>query len=283
MSEHLPWFRLYTEIIDDEEVAMLAFEDRWHFVAMMAMKGKGVLDKEYKSEDYRDRLIAKKLGLDVVTFKDVRARLMDAGLIDELCNPSAWEKRQRRSDKDKTGAARQARFRERKEQKKVAKELPKRNSNALRNGPVTRLDTDTDTEKEGKSVTDVTAEPEKVTADKQKQKTDSDSPKGKEKTDYDRLNQVAEVFNENLPALVTAELPQPMNWKRINSIKSIERERPKFQNIRTWEWFFSGVAELDYLSGTGKRKFKGGLDYFLHPDNFASAFEEVQALSEESA
>ena len=46
----LPWLRLYTEIIDDEKLGLLAFEDRWHFIAILCLKGKGVLDGEPDTE-----------------------------------------------------------------------------------------------------------------------------------------------------------------------------------------------------------------------------------------
>ena len=40
----LPWFRLYAEAIDDEKLRLLAFEDRWHFIALMCCMGQGILD-----------------------------------------------------------------------------------------------------------------------------------------------------------------------------------------------------------------------------------------------
>ena len=40
-----PWFRLYNEIIDDEKLLLLAFQDRWHYVALLALKNKGVRDE----------------------------------------------------------------------------------------------------------------------------------------------------------------------------------------------------------------------------------------------
>ena len=34
----MPWFRLYHRMIDDEKLRLLAFEDRWHFVAPTTCK-----------------------------------------------------------------------------------------------------------------------------------------------------------------------------------------------------------------------------------------------------
>lgn len=134
MTSGLPWFRLYTEIIDDEIVTLLAFEDRWHFVVFMALKRRGVTDKKFPSEEFRERALAKKLGLDIEAFKDVRSRLVDAGLIDKKCHPIAWDKRQMASDTDPTNAERQARYRERKKQKAAMKNGRNVNSNATVTG-----------------------------------------------------------------------------------------------------------------------------------------------------
>lgn len=134
----LPWLRLYTEIIDDEKLGLLAFEDRWHFVALLCLKGKGVLDTEPEIEMLA-RKVALKMGLTGVELEKVTKRLARMGLIDcENFQPLAWDSRQFSSDQDGTAAERQKRFRE------------SRKRNALRNGdgnaPVTRLDTDTDTD-----------------------------------------------------------------------------------------------------------------------------------------
>lgn len=136
----LPWLRLYTEIIDDEKLGLLAFEDRWHFVALLCLKGKGVLDTEPDIEMLA-RKVALKMGLTGVELEKVAKRLARMGLIDcETFQPLAWDSRQFSSDQDGTAAERQKRFRE------------SRKRNALRNGdgnaPVTRLDADTDTDKE---------------------------------------------------------------------------------------------------------------------------------------
>jgi hypothetical protein len=92
-----------------------------------------VLDSHTGSDTFRERMIAVGLGLSDDKRADAKARLIDAGLIDDKWQPLAWEKRQRRSDQDPTGAERQQRWRER---------------NSLRNGGVTPLDIDRDIEEE---------------------------------------------------------------------------------------------------------------------------------------
>lgn len=134
----LPWFRLYTEMIDDEKLGLLAFEDRWHFVALLCLKGKGVLDSETDA-DMLQRKVALKMGLTVAELEKVVSRLARMGLIDkETFQPLAWDARQMQSD---SSAERVRAYRERQKQ---GKKEAKRDGNVT----VTAQDTDTDTDKE---------------------------------------------------------------------------------------------------------------------------------------
>lgn len=129
MGKKLPWFRAYTEMVDDEKLRLLAFEDRWHFVALLCLKGQGVLDE---SDALLFRKVAVKLGVDMRTLEEVARRLAEVGLIDEkTLQPLAWENRQYKSD---SSAERTRAYRER----------MKRH----RDVTVTVQDTDTDTDKE---------------------------------------------------------------------------------------------------------------------------------------
>jgi len=130
----LPWLRLYTEIIDDEKLGLLAFEDRWHFTALLCIKGKGILDS---GDDFEmmQRKVALKLGLTCSELEKVITRLSRMGLIDaKTYQPIAWDERQMKSDVDPTNSDRQRRFKERKKAEKLG------------NASVTVLDTDTDTD-----------------------------------------------------------------------------------------------------------------------------------------
>lgn len=107
----MPWFRAYTEMIDDEKLRLLAFEDRWHFMAILCLKGQGVLDV---ADPLMMRKVAVKMGLDLRTLEEVTRRLAEVGLIDQLTlEPLKWEDRQMRSDTDSTAADRKRRQRER--------------------------------------------------------------------------------------------------------------------------------------------------------------------------
>jgi len=137
-----PWFRMYTEAVDDEKLRLLAFEDRWHFVAILCCKGKGVLDTG--NIPMMRRMVAVKLGLDLRELDEVARRLSDVGLVDpETLQPLAWDHRQFQSDKstDRVRA-----YRERARNK--GETLRKRSETVS----VTAQDTDTDTETETEKV-----------------------------------------------------------------------------------------------------------------------------------
>ena len=133
----LPWLRLYTEIIDDEKLGLLSFEDRWHFVAILCLKGKGVIDGEQDPEMLQ-RKVALKIGLSVAELEKMAKRLSRMGLIDsETFQPVAWSARQMQSD---TSTDRVQAYRERMKQ-------VKREGNVS----VTAQEEDTDTDKEDSS------------------------------------------------------------------------------------------------------------------------------------
>jgi len=162
MSKPLPWFRMYTEAVDDEKLRLLAFEDRWHFVALLCCKGMGILDD---ATPLLFRKVAVKLGLDVRTLEEVARRLAELGLIDEkTLQPIAWEARQMKSDSDSTAAERKRRQREREreagaesgaspaeqgsEQCHDDGERDDTDASRVTGTDVTRTDIDTDTDKE---------------------------------------------------------------------------------------------------------------------------------------
>jgi len=132
----LPWFRLYNRIVDDEKLRLLAFEDRWHFIALCCLKSSGLLNEP--EGELRDRKIAVKLGVQVRELEEVSRRLREVGLIDETLSPLAWDELQYRSD---NSTDRVKKYREK-----------QRGSDAkrFRNVPVTVQDTDTDTDTEKK-------------------------------------------------------------------------------------------------------------------------------------
>lgn len=128
-----PWFRVYTEMVDDEKLRLLAFEDRWHYVAILCCKGKGMLDS---GDDHPMvmRKLSVKLGLTVRETETVLMRLHEVGLVDaDTAIPTGWDDRQFISDSST-------------ERVKAYREKMKRKGNVS----VTVQDTDTDTDTEKK-------------------------------------------------------------------------------------------------------------------------------------
>lgn len=146
----LPWFRTYTRMVDDDKLKLLAFEDRWHFVALLCLKGEGLLDKG-DAPALLMRKVAVKLGLDVRSLEEVARRLAEVGLIEQATlQPSKWATLQMRSDTDNTAAERKRRQRQRK--KDAASEGEEdghddvTGESRVTGTNVTRTDTDTDTD-----------------------------------------------------------------------------------------------------------------------------------------
>lgn len=77
MSSKMPWFRAYTEMVDDEKLRLLAFEDRWHFVALLCLKGQGLIDE---GGSLLMRKVALKMGLTLTELAEVMKRLEAVGL-----------------------------------------------------------------------------------------------------------------------------------------------------------------------------------------------------------
>jgi len=123
---------MYSEAVDDEKLRLLAFEDRWHFVALLCCKAKGFLDED---GELLRRKVAVKLGLDMRALDEVARRLAEVGLIDgKTLQPLAWEDRQFRSDSST-------------ERVRAYRERTKRYSNVPETAQETETETETETEK----------------------------------------------------------------------------------------------------------------------------------------
>lgn len=97
-----PWFRMYSEFVSDPKVQLLAFEDQRHFIALLCLKCNETLDSAAPSQAFRDRMIAKALGLSPDAALEAKRRLLEVGLIDQEWQPVAWETRQYESDSSAT-------------------------------------------------------------------------------------------------------------------------------------------------------------------------------------
>lgn len=101
----MPWLRLYSEMIDDEKIRLLAFEDRWHYVALLCCKCSGLLDAGDTPELLR-RKLGVKMGLAQRELEATANRLAEVGLINsETFQPLGWDDRQMRSDSSRERVA----------------------------------------------------------------------------------------------------------------------------------------------------------------------------------
>lgn len=116
-----PWFRAYAEFVTDPKVQLLAFDDQRHYFCLLCLKCNGTLDSKVPSEDYRNRMIAKSLGLDLVSALEARRRLAEVGLVGDDWQPVNWDKRQYEHDHS---TDRVRRHRERKSQQAVSVKRP---------------------------------------------------------------------------------------------------------------------------------------------------------------
>lgn len=126
----MPWLRLYHRIIDDEKVRLLAFEDRWHFVAVLCLKADGLLDEADGALKWRK--VAVKMGVQARELDEIKRRLIEVGLVDENMHPIAWDALQYKSDSSTE------RVRKHREKSKASK------GETLRNVSATPPDTDTE-------------------------------------------------------------------------------------------------------------------------------------------
>ncbi len=129
---NLQWFRLYHRIIDDEKIRLIAFEDRWHFIAVCCLKADGLLDEP--DSQLKWRKVAVKMGVQLRELDEIKRRLCEVGLVDENMQPMAWDELQYRSD---TSTERVRKYREKTKVK--PDETP-------RNVSVTTQETETDTD-----------------------------------------------------------------------------------------------------------------------------------------
>jgi len=146
--KHNPWFRMYTEAVDDEKLRLLAFEDRWHYVAILCLKGQGLLDDD-SDPSLRMRKIAVKMGVQLRELDEIARRLAEVGLVDQdTLQPVKWDIRQFRSDSSRERVAKH-----RENQRNQQDSEVKRPCNVTVTPPDTDTDTEADTEKRGKGKT----------------------------------------------------------------------------------------------------------------------------------
>lgn len=252
MSNH--WFRMYSDFLEDTKMLGLAFEDQRHFIGVLALKSSGVLDQDCTPE-IMDRLVAQRLWIDHSAIREVKRRLLEAGLIFDDWTPKAWEKRQFISDKDQTRAERQQRYRD------------KKAGNALRNAPVTAevtpLDTETDTEEEANASL---SEPDKPVADR---------------VDACPHQKIIGVYHEVLPELPGVVISRWAASQGADHLRTRWREDRRHQSIDFWKGFFSTVRTSKHWMGENERGWKADLRWLMERRNFDKVITQMVYLRQQ--
>jgi len=230
-----PWFRLYTEIIDDEKMRLLAFEDRWHYVAILCCKNAGLLDVG-DSNAMLMRKLGVKLGLASRELEAALLRLEEVGLIDaSTAQPAAWDERQFLSD---SSTSRVKAYRERKKQ--------------AGNVSVTAQDTDTDKDSEEDKAYTSSVE------------AFSNCPHSEIVDLYHRYmpaNPRMKVWNGDRAKSLMAR------WREDPKRQSLDYWERFFKHCSS-SMFLTGRTE-----GSQGRPFLPGLDWMVKPSNFAKIIE----------
>lgn len=133
----MQWFRLYSRIIDDKKIKLLAFEDRWHFVALCCLKSSGELDEV--DGDLRSRQVAVALGVQLAELDEILRRLRAVKLIDSDMQPVKWDSLQFKRD---NSTERVQAHRERKQNQ--PRNDMKRGETVSKRPPETETDTETE-------------------------------------------------------------------------------------------------------------------------------------------
>ena len=264
------WFRMYSEAVDDDKLRLLAFEDRWHFVAILCCKTQGVLDCHPET---LERRVAVKLGLQLRDADEVKRRLMEVDLIDDNWQPVNWDKRQPTSDGDPTNSERQRRFREKKRQEKSETQEKSTSSSGVTdsNGvtvtKITALELELELEQETEKMVEVgnfITTPARASV-KPTQKNHHHPHHG----DFS-IEKVSQVYDE-----ICHELPrcniQIALTTRANIGFLLAANKPGSDEEK-WRTYFEYVTESDFLMGRKPGKdgkfFKCNLMWLSIPDNF---------------
>jgi len=303
MSKKMPWFRMYTDFLNDPKMIALAFEDQRHFIGVLALKSDGALDVDIDSA-LLDRIVAQRLWIDHAVIRDVKNRLVAAGLIDQNWQPLAWDKRQMKSDKDSTAAERKRRERA---AKAAAKSVDKSTQNddvtdvsrvtsRTGHGNVTRLDTDTDTDKDKEDSNESLSpgSPDDDAAAPADQAAE-DQPTAKQSLPDCPHLELLNIFAEQLP-----ELPQPKpelwdgarakalaaRWKWCLTAKKRNGARyatSKAEALDFFRRYFGYVAKSDFLTGRDGRWSGCDLAWLVKAENFAKVMQGNYENRQEAA
>lgn len=237
----LPWFRLYHRMIDDEKLRLLAFEDRWHFVALCCLKADGLLDED--RTPLWGRKVAVKLGVQLRELDEISRRLNEVGLIDAAMNPVAWDELQYKSD---NSTQRVRAYREK--QKKQGCNNVKRYGNVS----VTAQDTDTDTELEPKGSC-----------------ASGDAPAF-------TVDDFVEAWNDTAKACGLSQIRKLTDARR----RAFNVRRREYPEIADWQSAFRCLQSNKWMHGDNRNGWRADPDFFLQAKSFTKLVEGQYAQAD---
>jgi len=239
----LPWFRMYSDAVDNVKLRMLAFEDRWHYVALCCLKRQGILDKT-QDPNFR-RMVAIKLGIQLVDLEEVERRLQEVDLIGENFEPVGWSERQFESD---SSTERVRKYRARQKETKLKREC---------NVSVTAQETDTESD-----------------TDKTHTSPSGDSEGDKSPTCPHQ--KIVDLYHKRCP-----DLPRVRTWEGQRKENLRQRFRTH-SNLEWWEWFFTVINTLDFYNGRLEGKtWRANLDWIVKHSNFQKLVDICYERTEE--
>lgn len=234
----LPWFRVYHRMVDDERLRLLAFEDRWHFVAVLCLKADGLIDDE--RGDLWERRLALKLGLQTRELEELQRRLMGVGLIDAYWQPVKWDELQCRSD---SSAERTRKYRERqKEQQEQPCDDVKRHS-------------------------DVTVTPQ-IRVDKIREEEPKGSCASGDAPAF-TVEDFVEAWNETAEGCGLRQIRKLTDARR----RAFNVRRREYPDIADWQAAFGCLRDNKWMHGDNKSGWRADPDFFLQAKSFTKLVE----------
>lgn len=230
----LPWFRFYTEALDDPKVQRLDASTFKHWVNLLCLAARHNGALPHESD------IAFALRIDEVAVSSLLDRLVIAGLIDvrkggpngSYIAPHNWDKRQYKSD---TSTERVKRFRQR-----------------SRNVTETASETPPDTEQI-------------------QNRTENIEPKGScASGDALTPDEIVEEWNELAESLGLAKVRKLTDARR-RKLKVRLREYP---DLEDWQRAFAHIRETPFLRGDGRDGWRADFDFLLQAKSFTKLTEQ---------
>lgn len=303
MSTQMQWFRMYTDFITDPKIIAMSYENQRHFVTVMILKAKGVLDQDC-SPQLMDRIVAQLMWINPEKIVAIKNTLIAASLIDENWQPKAWEKRQQTSDHKSTGAERQRRYRER---QKLEKEMLQE---GIKKEEIAKVfdsidDIDTIEERDGSDasrnapVTHNVTHLDKNRIDK-KRRGSSDALRNDathENASSDSLppappcpvQKIVDLYHEHMPDNPEVKL---LNKERIKNITEKWQEAASLRanpfgyqtvedGLKSWETYFEVCSQSPFLCGKvppgpGRtRPFIADMDFLISENGFRKCLENT--------